>query len=155
MSGTTFARHGFDECPVVSVSRIARHRIDFAAYNRRRWRFGCGARGIAVSHSRPYRPQTVGKDERFHGTLQRDFGRQPPRPDLAVWQASFDALRQEYNQVRPHEALALAVPASRYQVSPRPYPAELPPLPYGPDDQRRRVDAGGRVSFQGRRLRIP
>ena len=111
--------------------------------------------GIAVSHSRPYRPQTLGKDERFHGTLERDFGRQPPRPDLAAWQASFDAWRHEYNQVRPHEALALAVPASRYHVSPRPYPAELPPLPYGPADQRRRVDAGGGVSFQGRRLRVP
>ena len=111
--------------------------------------------GIAVSHSRPYHPQTLGKDERFHGTLERDFGRQPPRPDLAAWQASFDAWRHEYNQVRPHEALALAVPASRYHVSPRPYPAELPPLPYGPDDQRRRVDAGGGVSFQGRRLRVP
>ena len=111
--------------------------------------------GIAVSHSRPYHPQTLGKDERFHGTLERDFGRQPPRPDLAAWQASFDAWRHEYNQVRPHEALALAVPASRYRVSPRPYPAELPPRPYGPDDQRRRVDDGGRVSFQGRRLRVP
>ncbi len=33
--------------------------------------------GIAVSHSRPYHPQTLGKDERFHGTLERDLGRQP------------------------------------------------------------------------------
>ena len=111
--------------------------------------------GIAVSHSRPYHPQTLGKDERFHGTLQRDFGRQPPRPDLAAWQASFDTWRHEYNHVRPHESLALAVPASRYRVSPRPYPAELPPLPYGPDDQMRRVGLGGRVSFRGRRLRVP
>ena len=111
--------------------------------------------GIAVSHSRPYHPQTLGKDERFHGTLERDFGRQPPRPDLAAWQASFDAWRHEYNQVRPHEALALAVPASRYHVSPRPYPAELPPLPYGPADHRRRVGLGGRVSFQGRRIQVP
>ena len=51
--------------------------------------------GIAVSHSRPYHPQTLGKDERFHGTLERDCGRQPPRPDLAAWQASFDAWRHE------------------------------------------------------------
>ncbi|MDE0002051.1 MAG: integrase core domain-containing protein, partial [Rhodospirillaceae bacterium] len=111
--------------------------------------------GIAISHSRPYHPQTLGKDERFHGTLERDLGRQPPRPDLAAWQTTFDAWRQEYNQVRPHEALALAVPASRYHVSPRPYPAELPPLPYGLDDQIRKVQAGGWVSFQGRQLRLP
>ena len=111
--------------------------------------------GIAVSHSRPYHPQTLGKDERFHGTLERDFGRQPPRPDLAAWQASFDAWRHEYNHVRPHVALALAVPARRYRVSPRPYPAELPPVPYGPDDHHRRVGLGGRLSFQGHRLRVP
>ena len=98
--------------------------------------------GIAVSHSRPYHPQTLGKDERFHGTLQRDLGGQPPRPDLGAWQTAFDAWRHEYNHVRPHESLALAVPATRYHVSPRPYPAQLPPLPYGPDDQVRRVQGG-------------
>ena len=57
--------------------------------------------------------------------------------------------------MRPHEALALAVPARRSHLSVRPYPAPLPPLPYGPDAQRRRVGLGGRVSFQGRRLRVP
>ena len=111
--------------------------------------------GIAVSHSRPYHPQTLGKDERFHGTLERDLGRQPPRPDLGAWQTAFDAWRHEYNQVRPHESLDLAVPASRYHISPRPYPRELPPLPYGPEDQIRRVQAGGRVSFQGHQVRLP
>ena len=63
---------------------------------------------------------------------------QPPRPD---WQTTFD-WRHEYNHVRPHLA---AVPASR---SPRSYPAQ-----YGPEDQIRRVQAGGWVSFQGRDLR--
>ena len=116
---------------------------------------------LAAAPGRRRQPQppvpspALGKDERFHGTLQRDFGRQPPRPDLAAWQASFDVWRHEYNHVRPHESLALAVPASRYRVSPRPYPAELPPLPYGPDDLRRRVDEGGRLWFQGRRFRVP
>ena len=47
------------------------------------------------------------------------------------------------------------MPASRYHVSPRPYPAELPPLPYGPEDHIRRVQAGGWVSFQGHELRLP
>ena len=78
-----------------------------------------------------------------------------PRPTLGVWQTAFDAWRHEYNHVRPHESLDLAVPASRYHVSPRPYPTELPPLPYGPEDQVRRVQAGGRVSFQGRQFRLP
>ena len=102
--------------------------------------------GIAVSHSRPYHPQTLGKDERFHGTLQRDLGGQPPRPDLGAWQAAFDAWRHEYNHGRPHERLALAVPASSLSRQPAaPMPAQLPPLPYGPEDQIRRVQAGGWV----------
>jgi transposase InsO family protein len=110
--------------------------------------------GIAVSHSRPYRPQTLGKDERFHGTLQRELGRLPRPADLAAWQVVFDAWREQYNHVRPHESLDLAVPASRYHVSPRPYPSQLPPLPYGPADHVRRVQAGGWVTFQGHRLRL-
>jgi len=40
--------------------------------------------GIAVSHSWPYHPETPGKDERFHGTLEHYLGRQPPRPELGV-----------------------------------------------------------------------
>ena len=107
-----------------------------------------------MSHSRPYHPQTLGQDERFHGTLERDLGRQPPRPDLGAWQTACDAWRHEYNHGRPHESLELAVPASRDHVSLRPYPAQLPPLPYGPEDQIRRVQAGGWVSFQGRHFRL-
>ena len=57
--------------------------------------------------------------------------------------------------MRPHVALALAVPARRYRVSPRPYPAELPPVPYGSADHRRRVGLGGRVSFHGRPSQVP
>jgi transposase InsO family protein len=29
--------------------------------------------GVRVSHSRPYHPQTRGKDERFHETLNREL----------------------------------------------------------------------------------
>ena len=110
--------------------------------------------GVAVSHSRPYHPQTLGKDERFHGTLQRELLAQPPRPDLAAWHAAFAAWRQRYNHVRPHNSLDDAVPASRYRPSPRAF-ADPPPWPYGPDDQVRKVQAAGRVDFQGHPLRLP
>ena len=110
---------------------------------------------MAVSHSRPYHPRTLGKDERFHGTLQRELLAGPPCPDLEAWQTAFDAWRQRYNHVRPHQSLADAVPASRYRPSLRPYPEVLPPWPYGADDQVRKVQAGGRVSFRGRLLRLP
>src|SRR5579884_4079430 len=39
--------------------------------------------GIAVSHGRAYHPQTQGKDERFHRTLQAEVLQGPPYPSLA------------------------------------------------------------------------
>ena len=78
--------------------------------------------GVAVSHSRPYHPQTLGKDERFHGTLQRELLAQPPRPDLDAWHAAFAAWRQRYNHVRPHQNLA----RRRARQPLHPQPAALP-----------------------------
>ena len=40
--------------------------------------------GIAVSHSRPHHPQTQGKDERFHRTLQAEVLRYLQPDDLAI-----------------------------------------------------------------------
>lgn len=110
--------------------------------------------GVPVSHSRPYHPQTLGKDERFHRTLKADvLG--APLADLASAQHRFDGFRRVYNCERPHEALGGAVPASRYQPSPQPYPEALPALAYAPGDLVRRVQHGGRVSLLGRELRLP
>jgi transposase InsO family protein len=111
--------------------------------------------GIGVGHSRPYHPQTLGKDERFHRTLKAEVVQGRAFADLAQCQAAFDRWRDLYNLERPHAALDLAVPASRYQPSPRPYPPQLPPLTYGPDDQVRRVQQGGWISFRGRAVRLP
>ncbi|HET8995849.1 MAG TPA: IS481 family transposase [Acetobacteraceae bacterium] len=111
--------------------------------------------GLRCSHSRPYHPQTNGKDERFHRTLKRDvlYGRS--YGDLTACQRAFDDFRIIYNGERPHEALGFAVPASRYCASTREYPETLPPIEYDPADQVRQVQQGGRVSFQGRELHLP
>jgi transposase InsO family protein len=109
---------------------------------------------IWVSHSRPYHPQTMGKDERFHGTLNRDLlcGRQwQDIPDL---QHAFHRFRQEYNFIRPHDALGLEVPASRYKVSLRSFPESLPPFEYDPGVSVRKVQQGGEISFQGKSFRV-
>ena len=54
----------------------------------------------------------------------------------------------EYNHDRPHEALDQAVPATRYQPSPRPLPRHLPPLEYPGHAEIRRVDQNGYVSWR-------
>ncbi len=106
--------------------------------------------GISVVHGRPYHPQTQGKDERFHRSLKAEVLQGRTFADLPACQAAFDRWRHVYNLERPHEALALAIPASRYQPSPRPYPDVLPPLAYGPSDALRKVQAKGEFSFHGR-----
>ena len=106
--------------------------------------------GIGVSHSRPHHPQTQGKDERFHRTLQAEVLRYQTAPTLAKWQQHFDTWREIYNHERPHESLADQVPASRYQPSQRSYPERLPAIEYGPTDIVRKVRHCGHIKFAGR-----
>jgi transposase InsO family protein len=110
--------------------------------------------GIAVSHGRPYHPQTQGKDERFHRTLKAEAIGTSVFRDLAECQRAFDAWRELYNLVRPHQALELAAPVTRYAPSPRGFPEILPPIEYAPDVAVRRVQRGGRFSFAGREWTI-
>lgn len=105
---------------------------------------------IRVTHSRPYHPQTQGKDERFHRTLKAEVLRGPPFRDLPHAQRRFDDWRTVYNFERPHEALGQQVPASRYRPSVRAFPGTLPPIEYGPDDLVRKVQDKGEFSFLGR-----
>jgi len=110
--------------------------------------------GIRVSHSRPRHPQTNGKEERFHRTLQAEVLNGRGFEDLGVVQHAFDRWCTVYNCERPHEALSLQTPASRYRPSPRPYPEPLPPIEYAPDDTVYRVPAGAWLRVQGRRIKV-
>jgi transposase InsO family protein len=110
--------------------------------------------GIAVSHGRPYHPQTQGKDERLNRTLRTEVISQQSMATLAECQIHFDAWQHTYNALRPHEALQLATPSSRYHPSPRPFPAVLPPVTYEPGDLLRKVDEAGQIYFHNRRFRV-
>jgi transposase InsO family protein len=110
--------------------------------------------GIAISHSRPHHPQTQGKDERFHRTLEAEVLRYQRCHTLAQWQQQFDLWRDIYNTERPHEALAMKVPASRYQPSLRCFPEQLPEIEYGPADIVRKVRGYGHIKYHGRDLHV-
>lgn len=110
--------------------------------------------GVTVSHSRPYHPQTQGKDERFHRTLDQDCIVQRVFTDLDDCQGAFDEFRDIYNLERPHDSLGLSTPATRYQPSQRQYPEILPHIEYWPGDEVRKVQAKGEVSFRGRVFHI-
>jgi transposase InsO family protein len=110
--------------------------------------------GIRVGHSRPYHPQTQGKDERFHRTLLAELLRNRNFEAFPIIQPVFDTYRNVYNQRRPHQAIGLETPMQRYQASSRDFPEFLQPIEYGDSDQVRTVDQKGKVSFKGRRLSV-
>ena len=110
--------------------------------------------GVRVSHSRPFHPQTQGKDERFHRSLKAEVLDGYSFPDLGSCQRAFDRWRHVYNHERPHEALALATPADRYRASPRPFPETLAPIEYEQHDTVRKVDVDGQISLKGRKLHV-
>lgn len=103
--------------------------------------------GITVGHSRPYHPQTQGKLERFHRTLKSELLGRRQFDSFERCQRAFNSWRNQYNLVRPHEALGMERPASRYECSQRPWQEHPPAYEYGPIDQVRKVSADQCISF--------
>jgi hypothetical protein len=79
---------------------------------------------IAAGH-----PEQNGRHERMHRTLKQEVA-QPPAANRREQQQELQRFRQEYNQVRPHEALGMRTPAEIYQLSPRTYPTRVPEPQY-------------------------
>ena len=110
---------------------------------------------ILVSHSRPYHPQTMGKDERFHRTLNAELIAWHSFQDLLHAQSLFDPWREIYNCIRPHQALGMQPPATRYRMSTRAFPSTLPQPEYGQDVETRLVQQQGHLSYRGHDYRVP
>lgn len=79
---------------------------------------------IAAGH-----PEQNGRHERMHRTLKQEAA-QPPAANRRKQQQALDRFREEYNQVRPHEALDMRTPAEVYQPSSRTFPAQVPEPEY-------------------------
>jgi transposase InsO family protein len=110
--------------------------------------------GISISHGRPYHPQTQGKEERFHRTIKAELLGNRLFTDQRHFQLCADRWRQDYNLIRPHEALELNTPASRYSCSPRPMPRVLLPIEYAPGEILRMIDCNGWLSFKAQHYKI-
>ena len=104
---------------------------------------------VLTLHGRPLHPQTQGKQERFNRSFTRECLAGKTFRDLADAQKAFDDYRAFYNTVRPHSALELAVPASVYSTSPRPFPSHIEHWEYGNDCQLCKVKQTGYFSFEG------
>lgn len=99
--------------------------------------------GVRVGYSRPLHPQTNGKDERFHRTMKAEVLAHREFRDLDDAQVHLTRWRHIYNFERPHEALGMQTPSSRYRPSSRGMPRLLPPIEYPEDDLVRRVQKNG------------
>lgn len=110
--------------------------------------------GVRVSHARPYHPQTQGKDERFHRTLNAEVLQDNVFDNLGQRQQRFDQWRDIYNQQRPHEAIGMAPPASRYRPSIKSFPGTLPATEYADGDIVRKVQGKGEIHYRGNAFKI-
>src|SRR3954464_1327086 len=84
--------------------------------------------GISIERIKPGHPQQNGRHERMHLTLKKEATR-PAGANILQQQARFDAFVDEFNTERPHQALAMKVPADVYAASTRAYRG-LPELDY-------------------------
>jgi putative transposase len=108
---------------------------------------------LGIVHERivPGHPEQNGRHERMHKTLKAETTR-PPKRNMAAQQRRFDEWREEFNQERPHEALGMATPATRYSPSTRSYPEQLPEVSYPQDFEIRRVRQSGEILWRNRLL---
>lgn len=109
---------------------------------------------IGVCHGRPHHPQTQGKEERFHRTLVLEVLQGRRFDNEHEVQQEFGPWQRVYNHERPHEALAMEVPASRYQVSPREYREGAEAFEYDVSFTVRKVQSNGRIVFGDRAYQI-
>ena len=79
----------------------------------------CRENDIVQRFTKVASPTTTGKIERLHKTMREEIldGR-PPFTSIEAAQAAFDAWRPEYNEVRPHQSLDMATPASLFVPRP-------------------------------------
>ena len=71
------------------------------------------AAGVELLHTRPYRPQTNGKAERFIQILQHEWAYARPYRSNAARLHELPRWLYRYNHRRPHGGISGAVPASR------------------------------------------
>jgi transposase InsO family protein len=124
---------------------------DNAATYRHTLAAAVGELGVDHRHGRPNHPQTQGKVERFHQTLQKWLAVQPPAPNLSDLQTQLDQFTQIYNHSRPHRAIQRRTPASVFAATPKAGPANRP---LGTPTSIHRVTVTGGTCHINKRLSI-
>ena len=108
--------------------------------------------GIACLFSGIRHPQTQGKVERFH--LALEMARRRRLHNAEMDQAWLDQFRYEYNYLRPHQALGMQTPATRWVPSARRYDPDPPPWRYPQDAEVKQLGSQGQLKLEGQRWEI-
>lgn len=104
---------------------------------------------ILTIHTRIKHPQCQGKVEHFNGSYKREWLKFYLPENIADAKKSREEYRYFYNNVRPHSALDLKVPAEIYVPSCRKYPDKIETWEYESDTVLRKVKSSGYVDYKG------
>lgn len=104
--------------------------------------------GVLPLHGRKLHPQTQGKEERYNGSFSRECLKYHKEiTDLNSAQQIFDEYREFYNNTRPHHALELETPASKYIRSQKELPTEISDWVYPEGWEIRKVKETGYFNY--------
>lgn len=109
--------------------------------------------GIHPAHGRPYHPQTQGKVERFHRTLQDHAKGNLIQNSITEVQPILDDFHSFYDWIRPHESIGQRPPGTVYASSKRSRPSQIPEVTYESRVAVRKVCKGGFFKFKGEEYR--
>ncbi len=84
-----------------------------SCYRSRLWTATCAELGVTPKRTRPYRPQTNGKIERFHRTLAAGWAFHRFFPSESARRKALPGWLHEYNHHRPHTAIGNVPPITR------------------------------------------
>jgi transposase InsO family protein len=110
-----FSDHG------IHIERVL---TDNGTCYKRRWADACAATGTKVKKTRPYRPQTNGKIERFHRILLEEWAYIRPWRSDTQRTLAYDRFLHFYNHHRSHGALGWSTPAATLATFTDNLPAE-------------------------------
>jgi transposase InsO family protein len=103
--------HAFFAQAGITVERVLTD--NGACYKSHLWRNSLAEKGISHKRTRPYRPQTNGKVERFNRTLLDEWAYAQPYRSETERREAYPAWLHIYNHHRGHTALKGQPPASR------------------------------------------
>jgi transposase InsO family protein len=104
--------------------------------------------GVRQKNGAPGHPQTQGKIERFHQTLQRWLTARPAARRTDELQRQLDEFRAHYNERRPHRALDRNTPGHAYRATPKALPANNGHAPGHYRLRYDRLDPKGRMTIR-------